>query len=1009
MRRQATSDYADDSYQLGSGEQSYLEGDESDVMSPPMDVDGAPGSALLGNNDNFRVVIRVRPPVQREIEGPRPFVNVVRIPTDHRSITLCEHLDTDDGRSGVYSTQTFSFDYVHDSATKQRDVYERSAQPAVQSVLSGYNATVIAYGQTGTGKTYSMEGYNSATSDDNRGIIPRSIEEIFNYIGSCRGNPNMRFLVRASYMQIYNEVISDLLKPLGKQLTVRHTKQRGVYIDGLSEWVVRSPGDVYGLMGRGTSLRATGSTKMSELSSRSHAMFIIIVEVMEGSEENPTSYKFGKLNIVDLAGSEKVRQTGVTGQRLEETKNINWSLHELGNVISALTAKGRDRHIPFRNSALTSALRDSLGGNCKTTLIACISPALESYSESLSTLKFANRAKNIKNDAVVNEDVDQGTLLRRYEKELKRLRTLLEQRGVTDSPSSGPGGNVDYGVISELEQGKRRAEEDREAALEALQESSRAHHEELITRKRLEGRIDELQSIVNGGHAGGLLGPAGHIDHGGMNPEDYAMRLDELDKERQVIEEDKAQVDRYKQLLLKQRDIMLNLTTRLNERDETILQLQEEIDAYDAHIQMLEDTMEANAVPISTRTEAQEYLRRIMTTPAQQPSGASTSSLHVVRYRSEGNPEHLLTSEEKIVELLMLKGKNNQSAGDLKSPPPASSADSDEKHHAMEVILRERVEAVALRMVHERMTTTQRDVESLKAKLLASEDKRRSLEYLVEMAKQQGGAATSDVLSRAKRYVDQEQESMRGSYMARIHALQAELDGERDQRRRLGRDMDRYRFDLQQLKASVDPTKRQELDRLWRSIEGTEDTLLRDFANSPSSVPQHHRDPLSSNNSFNAASLGGDSVGRVKSLEDTVSSMRQQQAQQEQIFREQLADRDRVIKHLQDEVVVASTASSASQSVDVVASKDREIASLTKNLTTHVKDRRALKTIMESRIKVKVDNILELFQQAASSSSSAGGGGAASVTTSSNNSQRMGTEIRALQNLVNASITAMES
>ncbi|RNC54920.1 putative Unc104-like kinesin, partial [Trypanosoma cruzi] len=326
-----------------------------------------------GSESNFNVVIRVRPPVQRELNGYRPYVDVVRIPNDSRSITLCETLDTEDGRGGVYSRQTFTFDYVYDKQTLQSEVYERSAQPAVFSVMQGYNATLMAYGQTGTGKTYTMEGF---TSEDQRGIIPRAIEEVFTSIEASR-HENMRFLVRASYMQIYNEVILDLLKPTtARSLVVRHTPQRGVYVEGLSEWVVRSPHDVYGLIERGTSLRATSATKMSELSSRSHAMFTIIVEVMEGDETSPTSYRVGKLNIVDLAGSEKLRQVGATGQRLEETKKINKSLHELGNVISALANKsgGRNRHVPFRNSVLTSALRDSLGGNCKTTLIACISP-----------------------------------------------------------------------------------------------------------------------------------------------------------------------------------------------------------------------------------------------------------------------------------------------------------------------------------------------------------------------------------------------------------------------------------------------------------------------------------------------------------------------------------------------------------------------------------------------------------------------------------------------------------
>jgi len=295
-----------------------------------------------------------------------------------------------------------------------------------------------------------MEGFSTGMqSVEERGIIPRAIEQIFGHIQQ-NASATMRFLVRASYLQIYNEAISDLLKPERNNLAIREDRKRGVFVEGLSEWVVRSPAEIYGLMERGGSVRATGSTKMNELSSRSHAVFIIIVEqscTVVGEDEQDQrsaangnnkaaadkkrikqSFKVGKLNLVDLAGSERVRLSGATGQRLEESKKINQSLAALGNVISALIdIKGRS-HIPYRDSKLTRILEDSLGGNCKTTMMAMISPALEAMVESLSTLKFANRAKNIKNEPRVNEDLDQKSLLRKYERELKRLRKKLEEK-----------------------------------------------------------------------------------------------------------------------------------------------------------------------------------------------------------------------------------------------------------------------------------------------------------------------------------------------------------------------------------------------------------------------------------------------------------------------------------------------------------------------------------------------------------------------------------------------------
>ena len=202
-------------------------------------------------------------------------------------------------------------------------------------------------------------------------------------------------------------------------------------MEGLSEYAVRTPLEIYALMQRGALARTTAATKMNDVSSRSHAVFIIILEQMiQGQSQK--QIRIGKLNLVDLAGSERVRVTGATGKRLEECKKINQSLSALGNVIAALTDPRQTRnHIPYRDSKLTRLLEDSLGGNCKTTMMAMISPAYDSFAESLSTLKFATRAKKVKNEATINEDLDHRALLRKYEQELRRLREELEAKNRT--------------------------------------------------------------------------------------------------------------------------------------------------------------------------------------------------------------------------------------------------------------------------------------------------------------------------------------------------------------------------------------------------------------------------------------------------------------------------------------------------------------------------------------------------------------------------------------------------
>lgn len=451
----------------------------------------------------------------------------------------------------MYASQTFTFDRVYDQDSSQSDVYHHTGRAAVEAVLSGYNATMIAYGQTGTGKTYTMEGF---TEEGQRGIIPRATEDIFNHIHTA--SETSKFLVRASYLQIYNEVISDLIMSDRRNLSIRECRERGVYVSGLSEWVVRSPQEIYGLIEQGDRKRVTGNTRMSELSSRSHAIFRLVCEMQSEEEDEEGElgqcFRHGKLNIVDLAGSEKVRQTGAVGKRLEESKYINRSLSHLGKVIAALAASPGGRgHVPYRDSKLTRVLEDSLGGNCKTTMVATVSPAQDSYAETLSTLKYANRAKNIRNTATVNEDVDPKLLVRRYEREIKGLRSelaMLTQRYASILPKS-------------------------------------SHHSSLI-----QGKSDA--PLVPGDAEAGVVSEQSFRNAIHKVSEEYMERLDELDKERQVIEEDKAQVDRYKQLLLKQRDIMTALTARLSERDSSILLQAEELEAYEHQQRLMEDDLD---------------------------------------------------------------------------------------------------------------------------------------------------------------------------------------------------------------------------------------------------------------------------------------------------------------------------------------------------------------------------------------------------------------------------------
>uniref|UniRef100_A0A3B4DNE5 Kinesin motor domain-containing protein n=1 Tax=Pygocentrus nattereri TaxID=42514 RepID=A0A3B4DNE5_PYGNA len=338
--------------------------------------------------------------------------------------------------------QVFAFDHCFWSMDEanvpkyagQEVVFKCLGEGILQNAFQGYNACIFAYGQTGSGKSYSMMG-----SVDQPGLIPRLCCSLFERVGR-EENETHSFKVEVSYMEIYNEKVRDLLDPKGSRqsLKVREHKVLGPYVDGLSQLAVTNFEDIESLMSEGNKSRTVAATNMNEESSRSHAVFsIIITQTLYDLQSGNSGEKVSKVSLVDLAGSERVSKTGAAGERLKEGSNINKSLTTLGCVISALAdqsaGKGKNKFVPYRDSVLTWLLKDNLGGNSKTAMIATVSPAADNYEETLSTLRYADRAKRIVNHAVVNEDPN-ARIIRELREEVEKLREQLSQAESLKAP-----------------------------------------------------------------------------------------------------------------------------------------------------------------------------------------------------------------------------------------------------------------------------------------------------------------------------------------------------------------------------------------------------------------------------------------------------------------------------------------------------------------------------------------------------------------------------------------------
>nr|XP_048273598.1 chromosome-associated kinesin KIF4A isoform X2 [Myodes glareolus] len=357
-----------------------------------------------------RVALRCRPLVSKEIsEGCQTCLSFV--PGEPQVV--------------VGNDKSFTFDFVFDPSTEQEEVFNTAVAPLIKGIFKGYNATVLAYGQTGSGKTYSMGGAYTAEQEHEStiGVIPRVIQFLFKEINK---KSDFEFTLKVSYLEIYNEEILDLLCPSREktQINIREDPKEGIKIVGLTEKTVLVASDTVDCLEQGNNSRTVASTAMNSQSSRSHAIFTISIEQRKKNDKNSNFHS--KLHLVDLAGSERQKKTKAEGDRLKEGININRGLLCLGNVISALGDDKKGSFVPYRDSKLTRLLQDSLGGNSHTLMIACVSPADSNLEETLNTLRYADRARKIKNKPIINID-PQAAELNHLKQQVQQLQVLLLQ------------------------------------------------------------------------------------------------------------------------------------------------------------------------------------------------------------------------------------------------------------------------------------------------------------------------------------------------------------------------------------------------------------------------------------------------------------------------------------------------------------------------------------------------------------------------------------------------------
>ncbi|XP_041991078.1 kinesin-like protein KIN-5D [Salvia splendens] len=370
---------------------------------------------------NVQVIVRCRPLSEDEARIHTPVV--ISCNDNKREVCAVQTI------ANKQIDRTFLFDKVFGPSSQQKDLYEQAVCPIVFEVLEGYNCTIFAYGQTGTGKTYTMEGGSRKKNGEypsDAGVIPRAVRQIFDILEAQHAEYSMK----VTFLELYNEEISDLLAPeetskfpedkSKKPIALMEDGKGGVFVRGLEEEIVTTANEIYKILEKGSAKRKTAETLLNKQSSRSHSIFSITIHIKECTPEGEEMIKCGKLNLVDLAGSENISRSGAREGRAREAGEINKSLLTLGRVINALVE--HSGHVPYRDSKLTRLLRDSLGGKTKTCIIATVSPSILCLEETLSTLDYAHRAKNIKNKPEINQKMMKSAVIKDLYFEIDRLK-----------------------------------------------------------------------------------------------------------------------------------------------------------------------------------------------------------------------------------------------------------------------------------------------------------------------------------------------------------------------------------------------------------------------------------------------------------------------------------------------------------------------------------------------------------------------------------------------------------
>ncbi|XP_020099506.1 kinesin-like protein KIN-7L isoform X1 [Ananas comosus] len=450
--------------------------------------------------ENISVAIRFRPPIPSSSSSDLPWT------VDSNRITLLAF---------PVPNLSFTFDHVFDRTSTNATIYGLLVRSLIRSALDGFNGTAFAYGQTSSGKTFTMYG-----SEDDPGIVPLAVQDVFR---TARMSADREFLIRVSYMEIYNEEINDLLTLGSQKLPIHESLERGVFVAGLREEIVSSAEQVLELLKLGEANRHFGETNMNARSSRSHTIFRMVIESSAkdvnsfGDVTSADAIRVSVLNLVDLAGSERIAKTGAGGVRLKEGKYINKSLMVLGNVINKLSDNGKQRgHIPYRDSKLTRILQPALGGNAKTSIICTVAPEEVHIEETRGTLHFASRAKRVTNCAQINEVLTDAALLKRQKLEIEELRRKLQ----------GSHSGVLEQVVLKQRNDMHKSELERERLIVELEEERKARESLAHCIREQQKRIDDLTIRTTSDHAARSiqqkLGAGGTYDEVNMlHPDEF--------------------------------------------------------------------------------------------------------------------------------------------------------------------------------------------------------------------------------------------------------------------------------------------------------------------------------------------------------------------------------------------------------------------------------------------------------------------------------------------------------